>query len=303
MASVIQGSIRAGESVTRTAERILQKDKPIAIVPRYATELADAAKFARGNGDPNLYEDAVKKWRASVSKLGQGVAKTTGDYTIRSASQQLVNDLRKAKAEQVDKIVDRWVLDKARYHARVLARNEAVEAFRDVQLRSLEGQKWAPGVRWKLSGAHPRPDICDVLANQDLYGLGPGGYPADKVPARHPSCMCLQSTIVDTDYFKRELAALHGTREPARPWESGKRENGNVWLRRQPASVQEAIAGPTRAKLLARGRDVMTGDKSAFAPVHELLGQPKPEQRVLRVDATGIVAADRAKMVQPFPAL
>ena len=37
-------------------------------------------------------------------------------------------------------------------------------------------------VQWKLSSAHPCYDICDLYANADLYGLGKGIFPKDKVP-------------------------------------------------------------------------------------------------------------------------
>jgi hypothetical protein len=48
------------------------------------------------------------------------------------------------------------------------------------------------GVRWRLSGSHPRFDICDEHANADLYGLGLGIYPLDRVPMfpPHPRCLC-----------------------------------------------------------------------------------------------------------------
>lgn len=33
------------------------------------------------------------------------------------------------------------------------------------------------GLKFTLSPAHPRPDICDLLSTQNLHGLGPGVYP------------------------------------------------------------------------------------------------------------------------------
>jgi len=50
----------------------------------------------------------------------------------------------------------------------------------------------AIGMRWCLSPSHPRADICDDYATADKYGLGPGGYPMDAIPAfpAHPLCLC-----------------------------------------------------------------------------------------------------------------
>jgi hypothetical protein len=271
-------------------------------LPRYAQELADAAKLPRVPGEPNLYEQAVKKWQAQVDKLGQGASRSAGEFTLRSSTQQLIRDLRGATPEQVDAAVNRWILDKARYQARVVARNEAVEAYRDEALAGWAEQEWVVGVRWSLSGAHPRMDICDVLANQDLYGLGPGGYPVDEVPERHPSCLCILSAIADGEHFNRELAKARGEAEPPKAWESGQRVTGDQWLRGLSAHERIAVAGPTRAKLVMQGRSVMSGP-SKFAPVYELLGQAKPEPRRVMVAAERLVAGDRARMVQPFPDL
>ncbi len=294
MRATIESSIRGGETVTRTAERLLDVDNPVVELPRYAQELSDAA---RQGGD--VYERAVKTWRGSIDRLGQGAGLVNGEFTVKSASQQLVKDLRAAKPEQVAKIVDRWVLEKARYQARVMARHEAVESHRENALAGLAEQPWCKGVRWTLSGAHPRQDICDLCAGQDLHGLGAGGYPTDNVPERHVQCICNLAAITDDAHFEREIAAAKGEPEPPRPWESGEKVTGDQWLRKQSAGVRAAVAGPTRAKLVMQGKSVMATD-GRFTPVHELLGLRKPSvNRGPRVQAKGIVNADRATMVRP----
>ena len=290
--------------MTRTAERILSVDRPSVELPRYVEELADAARRARATGDAKEYVDAVKTWRSQVDKLGQGAAREPGEYTIQSATRQLIRDLGRAREANIDRVVNRWVLEKARYQARVVARHEAVEAYRDMAVEQAKSAPYAQGMRWSLSPAHPRPDICDVHAGSDQYGLGPGGYPSEALPIRHPSCLCSMSPIVDVDYFRRERAKLEGTQEPPKPWLSGKKESPEDWLRSQPEGVQRAILGPTRATLLEDGRKVLNKGAGAFRPVHALLRGPKPARSAgPRVDATPIVAADRATMVEPFPPL
>lgn len=302
MRQVIEGSLRAGETVTRTAERLLDADLPAVELPQYVRELVAAAKFPRGPGDVNLYEQAVARWSSTIERLGQGAGEA-GAFTIRSATQRLVDELRTAKPEQLDRIVNRWVLERARYQARVVGRHESVEAFRDAELDAFRDQPWVKGVRWTLSPAHPRPDICDLLANQDLHGLGPGGYPLDAVPERHTSCLCQLSPITDDAHFDRELAKAKGEPEPPRGWESGQRVTGDEWLRQQSESMRVAVAGRTRARLIMQGRSVMDGD-GRFKPVYQLLRRPKPDiHRGPTVDASGIVKADRESMVRPFPAL
>lgn len=304
MSAVIQNSIRAGETTTRTAERFLHVSQPTVELPRYVQELSKAARFPRGPGDPNLYEDAVKKWQRQIDRLGQGANKTHGEFTIKSATQQLVKDLRKAKPAQVDKIVDRWILERARYQARTVARNEGIEAARDVQLKGYAEQPWVVGVRWTLSSAHPKQDICDVLAEQNLYDLGPGCYPIDKVPARHVSDLCVVSSVVDSDYLKREANKLRNEPEPPKPWQGAPKLSSQEWLLKQPLAVQHRVAGPTRAELARQGVNVFTRDGSALKPVYQLLEKPKPKINYgPKVDASKVVEKDRQSMVMPFPAL
>jgi hypothetical protein len=298
-------SVRAGESVTRVAERLLDIDKPIVRLPQHVRELRDAAVMALHQGDRNIYDEAVQKWRSQVERLGQGPEGGPGAHTIRSATQQLVKDLGSAKLEQIDHIAERWVLERARYQARVIARTETVEAFRDVYKETTAKQPYVVGYRWQLSGGHPRPDVCDTYAHQDIDGLGPGGYLPGNIPGTpHPHDLCSQVAIVDNNYFKRELAKRRGTEEPDKPWESGQKLSGADWLKQQSEAFQKRLLGPTLHKAFSAGRNVLDPTGKAL-PVHVVLGRPRPERRLGRaVDATGAIRRDRARgQVRPFPSV
>lgn len=304
MRRVLESSIKAGESTIRSAERLLDADIPAVELPKYVRELSKAAKFPRGYGDKNEYERVVKRFKSQINRLGQGAEKAAGEYTVRSAAQQMIKDLRRAQPDQVDGIVNRWVLERARYQARVMARHEAVEAARDVQLNGYREQPWVVGVRWTLSGAHPKFDVCDCHAGADIYGLGPGGYPKDQVPDRHTSCLCGLVPISDNAYLRRETARLRDQPEPPRPWETEGGQSPEDWLRAQSRETRRAILGPTRAKLVEQGRKVLDEGASNFRPVYQLKGMPRPRiERGPRVDASQIVKADRQTMVRPFPDL
>ncbi len=296
------GSIHAGESVTRQAERLLDIGSPIVRLPRHVEELRDAARMALHQGDQNHYFRAVDKWRSTVERLGQGANRTAGEFSIRSATQQLVKDLGAAKLHQVDEIVDRWVVERARYQARMVARSEAAEAFRDVYKQTNSAQPYVVGYRWTPSGSHPKPDVCDVLASQDLDGLGPGGYKPDNTPTTpHPHCMCTLVAIIDSGYFKRELAKVKGEEEPPRPWESGKRETGQDWVARQPEAYQKRLLGTTRFTALKAGQHVID-QKGRLKSVQEITGSPKRPLRFGQaVPAKAAILRDRQGQVRPFP--
>jgi hypothetical protein len=107
--------------------------------------------------------------------------------------------------------------------------------------------------------------------------------------------------IVDAQHFKRELAKLKGTAQPAQPWISGKRETGQSWVKRQPAAYQRKLLGPTRYAALQAGQQVIAAD-GTLIPVHSILGVAAPARTLgAAVPATNVIRAARAQQVRPFP--
>jgi hypothetical protein len=74
------------------------------------------------------------------------------------------------------------------YAAMRLARTEINNAAHAVAVDAQRDKPWVTGMRWHLSGSHPRPDVCDQLAKGSN---GKGIYETDAVPAKpHPHCFC-----------------------------------------------------------------------------------------------------------------
>lgn len=241
MSREIQTSMRAGESAFETMERVLAVDSETRVteIPQYIQRLADAAR----DGGPAL-EAEIAGARRYIDRLG---SVDRGNTSIRAATEELVKRLRRASEEDIDGIVTRWVQDKAQYQAKVIARTEAIAAHREAYERSMSAKPWTKGFKWAMSAGHPRPDICDLLANQNLYGLGPGGYPVGELPATpHPSCLCSQTAIIDAQHFERELAQLEGTEPPPETWNVGGEQTAAEWLATQPEALQRQLLGPTR---------------------------------------------------------
>lgn len=77
------------------------------------------------------------------------------------------------------------------YQALRLARTEINNAYFEARVRSAKASPVVESVKWILSGSHPIPDECDMLAETDFYGMGSGVYPLDSVPLLpHPHCLC-----------------------------------------------------------------------------------------------------------------
>lgn len=97
----------------------------------------------------------------------------------------------------------------ARYAAMRLARTEINNAYHAIAVNQAAGKPWVTGMKWHLSGSHPRADRCDELANQDRFNLGAGVFPPRDVPAKpHPQCLCVVTPVVmDEDEFLDQLVS------------------------------------------------------------------------------------------------
>ncbi len=83
-----------------------------------------------------------------------------------------------------------------RFAAMRLARTEINNSFHAMSAQKYAETPWIRKVEWNLSGSHPKPDECNVLANGSPYE-------SDETPARpHPQCMCYITPVSeDEDEF------------------------------------------------------------------------------------------------------
>lgn len=135
---------------------------------------------------------------------GRDVVKVARDLEryVRSGAKTLAEDYPRMMAR-----MGRRIPKDICYEALRLARTEYSMAFMEgVYARGRTNPSYR-GVKWMLSDAHPEPDVCDDLANADLYGMGPGVYPAGEEPAHvHPNCLCyVVPHLVDTRDFMIQL--------------------------------------------------------------------------------------------------
>lgn len=93
-----------------------------------------------------------------------------------------------------------------RYNAMRLARTELAHAYSEASIQCAKIAPWVLGLKWNLSASHPKPDICDKWATDDLYGLGKGVYKPDRVPVDHPNGLCfLTDVLVPKDQLLSKL--------------------------------------------------------------------------------------------------
>lgn len=145
-----------------------------------------------------VYSDG---WQLSdrLYRLDQSLRQTIQDTLVQGVAEQvsareLAKRLRVSLAEAG--------ADNPRYQAMRIARTEIVTAHREAHIQSCIDQntgqlkEYIAAVGWRLSMSHPHIDICDVWADDDGDGLGPGNYLPENVPSDHPHGLCYSITVL-----------------------------------------------------------------------------------------------------------
>lgn len=110
----------------------------------------------------------------------------------------LSGDVAKLNLSTLNK-ADRQAAQKMVNNSRRIAVSEVHNARAEAETQHMINDPFVASVKWELSpnrSASPDstfvpPDECDFLATQDLFNLGPGVYPVDKVPPPpHPYDRC-----------------------------------------------------------------------------------------------------------------
>lgn len=212
----------------------------------------EAAQFARAFVAEDGLQLSDRLWRldrgareAVANAIQQAVIK---GYSGSQAAQdflrrgdpipsEIIADINAAHASGVAKSAAEALMggDGSPYdNARRVFRTEINRAHGEAYFKASDGHPDVAGYRFLLSPAHPRPDICDMHASANLYGLGPGVYPSRAScpwPA-HPNTLSFVEVV-----FKDEISAHDKqSKDPSRV----------AWLKQQPIYRQAAVLGGAR---------------------------------------------------------
>ena len=180
---------------------------PTQSLPKFLQDLTRVARRAGVSRGEILA--ALKPIRRQIAK-----GTTAG---MRAAYSQLVDALEDQNEKALNKAIYAATQERTRYFADRIARTEMARAYQDGFLLKWDNNDDCIAYQWRLSGRHPRYDICDLYAKANLYGMGPGIFPKDKVPRlpAHPHCMC---------FLKPVIRGMINNEEPIDRVEEGGRE-------------------------------------------------------------------------------
>lgn len=222
-------------------------------LPKYLQTVRRATQ-----GSPEQLRSARIALR-NISRLAQNGAPARA---LRAAYEQLIKAALTGSSEALQKACYTAIQEKSRYVAERIIRTETARAWADGFFAACMEDPDCVAVRWKLSSRHPVHDICDMYARADMFGLGAGIYPKDKVPPMpvHPHCLCRAVEVyageVDIHSAKNNI-----------------RQAGDKWLQGLSEQQRQNVLGIKGAKDWADGGDWMDSMRG-------WQGLHKPESRL-----------------------
>jgi len=197
--------------------------------------------------------DVVGQAIESAVIQGHSASRAARDFLARGAPVPagLVDKIGFANAERVARQVGRDLMT-----GRGSPYDNALRLFR-TEINRAHGEAYQAGAfahpdtigtKFLLSPRHPEPDICDMHARVNRWGLGPGVYPKGKNPwPAHPNTLSYVEVV-----FADEVSAAD---------KQGK-ENRIDWLQKQPPAVQESVLA-SRKKRAALQRGILKENEIA----------------------------------------
>ena len=193
IAETIDKQIRANKKVMEIARSLYDGyGYGNTVIPQDIPKYLQAVRHMSPGNLGTIVE--ARKAARRVEKLSLNGAP---NQALKAAYKKILAVAENGTKEAMDKAVYVAINEKARYVSERIARTEAAKAWADGFYSKALEDKHVVGFQWRLGSRHPAFDICDVYAKADMFNLGKGIYPKDKVPPLpvHPHCLCRVSEV------------------------------------------------------------------------------------------------------------
>lgn len=205
---------------------------------------------------------AVRAEQKALDNIARMAKRGAPNKALKTAYTELLDRVKDGTEEQIAKACRVAMEEKARYVAERIARTEMARAWADGFWAQVQADDDVVAVQFKLSTRHPFFDICDMFAKADMFGLGAGIFPKNKIPAIpvHPHCLCRY-----TELYEGEL-------DTSKQREQVKKA-GDKWLKSLPEVRRMQVLG-------VRGSAEWEEGLSWQKIIHGWAGLRVPETRI-----------------------
>ena len=220
-----------GQNVHNGGKDIISKQE----LPKYLQKVREAT----GN-DPQ----ALAEQRQAIDNINRLAKNGAPNKALQAAYNELLEAVQKGNEKAIEKAVEVAVNEKSRYVAERITRTEMARAWADGFIAKIKDDADIVAVKFKLSSRHPVFDICDMYAKADMYGLGAGIYPKDKLPPLpvHPHCLCRYVEVIEGEVDMQQQR-------------DQMRKAGDKWLNSLPESRRAQVLGRKGLKAWEDGKD------------------------------------------------
>ena len=194
VAKIIKDAIKKGDTIEKTALKLFDgygygHVLPTQDIPEFMKKLADIGRMKDYKG---------REFRKTLRSVERQL-KRTNITGMKIAYKEMKRAIEVGNEEKINKAIYVATQEKTRYFARRIARTEMARAYGDGVMGAFGEDDDCVAFQWRISSGHPFSDICNLYASADLYGMGEGIFPKDKVPSLplHPNCMCHLRPIMD----------------------------------------------------------------------------------------------------------
>lgn len=201
----------------------------------------------------NHAREAVTRSIQSAVIQGHSASQAARDFLSRGESvpADIINKMGMANADRIARQIKRDLMTgvgSPHDNAMRLFRTEINRAHGEAYMAAGFELPDAIGSRFLLSPRHPDPDICDMHASVNRYGLGPGVYPKGRTPwPAHPNTLSYVEVVFDDEVSNADRNS---------------KETRIEWLQSQPPASQEAVLGG-RKKRAAFQRGILRENEIA----------------------------------------
>lgn len=187
---------------------------------------------------------ALAEQRQAIDNINRLAKNGAPNKALQAAYNKLLEAVQKGNEKAIEKAVEVAVNEKSRYVAERITRTEMARAWADGFIAKIKDDADIVAVKFKLSSRHPVFDICDMYAKADMYGLGAGIYPKDKLPPLpvHPHCLCRYVEVIEGEVDMQQQ------RDQVQ-------EAGDKWLNSLPESRRAQVLGRKGLKAWEDGKD------------------------------------------------
>ena len=240
VSQTIEAAVKKGGSVMAMAKEIFDGYGKAGYLeeqdlPQFLDELVGLGRACK---EDRHFKIALREAERSASKLT-----TKG---LQAAYNGILKAVEAGNRDRVAKAIYVAVQEKTRYFAERIARTEKARAYADGMMYKYAVDSDCVAFKWKLSTRHPCDDVCDLYAKADLWGMGEGIFPKDKVPTLpvHPNCMCrLIPVYAGSKRLKGETPV------------DRTREGGAEYIKSLPEIARKSLLGGNGGESVMKGAD------------------------------------------------